>query len=48
MVDLDAIAGTGNYFEKAKWNFSGKADLRCVAKAIAALDGQITVVWSEA
>lgn len=44
MVDLDAMAGTKRYFQKAAWcngNFNRKAVLR----AVEALGGEVSICW---
>ncbi len=46
MVDLDALARTRNYFQKAGWH-SGRVNRRAVYKAIEALDGEVTIRWKE-
>jgi hypothetical protein len=45
MVDLDAIAGTGKHFQKAYWHPS--PNYRAIAKAVIAMDGQLTAVWND-
>jgi hypothetical protein len=45
MVDLDAMARTRCYFQKACWH-SGKISDRAVHRAIRALDGSIIAHWN--
>lgn len=44
MVDLDVIALTGKYFQKAGWH-SGRVNYGAVCKAIEVLEGRISVSW---
>ena len=46
MVDLDDIAGTGKYFASARWCGAKKVAAAHVVRAVAALDGQLSVEWS--
>ncbi len=46
MVELDALAGTKRYFQKAIWH-SGRLSYPAICKAIAALDGEISVRWRD-
>lgn len=44
MVDLDKLARTRAYFSSAEWHNSG-VRMRAIAKAVAALDGEVAAVW---
>ncbi|YBV98580.1 hypothetical protein M1D80_14225 [Phyllobacteriaceae bacterium JZ32] len=46
MVDLDAIAKTKSYFQKANWHATG-LNYKAVCKAIDALDEELTVRWRD-
>ncbi|ODT80955.1 MAG: hypothetical protein ABS76_14300 [Pelagibacterium sp. SCN 64-44] len=46
MVDLDAMAGTRSYFAKAEWH-SGNVSPKAVARAIKALDGELSARWND-
>lgn len=46
MVDLDAIAKTKSYFQKANWHANG-LNYNAVCKAIDALDGELAVRWRD-
>lgn len=46
MVDLDEIAGTKTYFKRCRWNPCG-LNYRAIGRAVAALDGELTVRWRE-
>jgi hypothetical protein len=46
MVDLDEIAGTGNYFSKANWHTQG-LNAKAVYRAVKALDGELAVRWND-
>ena len=45
MVDVDALAGTKNYFAKANWR-NGGITPRAVAKCVKALDGRLVEIWN--
>lgn len=45
MRDVDALAGSGQYFLSANWIKKPRPHARYVAKAVAALDGDLTAVW---
>lgn len=50
MVDLDKMARTRQYFQKAMWhNTGGRPSYTAVRKAVAAMDGrlEIQVVWND-
>jgi hypothetical protein len=44
MVDLDAMAKTGNYFRSSRWRTYGISK-RSVCRAIDALDGDVMPIW---
>jgi hypothetical protein len=44
MVDLDAMAGTKRYFQKAAW-CNGYVDRKALMRAVEALDGEVSVHW---
>jgi hypothetical protein len=46
MVDLDKLAGTKQYFQKAAW-LNGGIRYRAIGRAVAALDGELTVRWRD-
>lgn len=46
MADLDAMAGTGSYFTKAGWH-CGSINPKAVARAIKALDGEMSARWKD-
>ncbi|MDH0125773.1 hypothetical protein N7376_17360 [Brucella intermedia GD04153] len=46
MPDLDVIAGTKAYFQKADWHSKG-IKYSAVCKAIVALDGEVSVRWRD-
>jgi hypothetical protein len=46
MVDLDAIARTGRYFQTGNWSSNGVNKL-AACKAIEALDGEIRASWND-
>jgi len=48
MVDLDAMAGTRTYFQKAGWTGRTKLNYRAIGRAAEALDGLVAVRWMEA
>jgi hypothetical protein len=45
MNDVDAMSGTKRYFNAAGWTKQRRPYLIAVAKAIVALDGEVTAVW---
>ena len=45
MSDVDAMSGTKRYFNAAGWTKQRRPYLIAVAKAIVALDGEVTAVW---
>ena len=45
MVDIDAVAGTKRYFQKANWHTSGHPDHSAILKAIEVLEGEIAIRW---
>ena len=45
MVDLDAIAGTRRYFQKAGWHTSRHPNHSALLKAVEVLEGAISVSW---
>lgn len=45
MRDVDAMAHSGNYFYAAGWIKKSHPHSRHVAKAVAALDGDLAVIW---
>ncbi|WP_245445172.1 hypothetical protein [Pseudaminobacter soli (ex Li et al. 2025)] len=47
MVDLDELAKTKTYFRKAEWFPTGKPNYQAVARAVKALDGELTIRWGE-
>lgn len=46
MVDLDAMAKTKTYFQKANW-LNGNINYRAIGRAAKALDGLLAVRWQE-
>jgi hypothetical protein len=44
MVDLDAIAGTKRYFQKAGWHTS-QPNHGALLKAIEVLEGAVSINW---
>jgi hypothetical protein len=44
MVDLDAMAGTKKYFQKAVW-INGHLNRKAMLRAVEALGGEISVQW---
>lgn len=46
MIDLDQMAKTGQFFSKGQWFRFGPSP-RAIHKAVAALDGQLSVVWND-
>lgn len=44
MVDLDAMAGTKRYFQKASW-CTGRPNRKALLRAVEALGGQVSVQW---
>lgn len=44
MVDLDAMAGTKKYFQKAGW-VNGNINRKAMLRAIEALGGEVSVQW---
>jgi hypothetical protein len=44
MVDLDAMAGTKRYFQKASW-CPGRPNRKALLRAVEVLGGQISVRW---
>lgn len=47
MAHLDQVAGTGDYFRKAKWCRQSQENLAVAVKAIRALGGRLSVRWTE-
>lgn len=47
MADLDDIAGTKRYFQNRSWKNSKKPNYAVIYKAVAALDGEISVRWRD-
>lgn len=47
MADLDDIAGTKGYFYNQRWSKSRKPNYTAICKAVAALDGEISVRWRD-
>lgn len=47
MADLDDIAGTKHYFQNRGWKDSKKPNYAVIYKAVAALDGEISVRWRD-
>lgn len=45
MRDVDALAGSGRYFYSAAWRFRNTPHPRHVARAVVALDGELTAAW---
>lgn len=45
MVELDAMARTKKYFQKAQWHAHGFASSRAASRAIVALGGQVRADW---
>jgi hypothetical protein len=45
MSDVDAMSGTKRYFNAAGWLKKPRPNLNAVAKAILALDGEVTAIW---
>ncbi|WP_319796558.1 hypothetical protein [Nitrobacter sp.] len=45
MRDVDAMAHTGQYFYAAAWIKKSRPNGRHVAKAVAALDGDLAAIW---
>jgi hypothetical protein len=46
LTDLDALAKSKKYFQKAGWS-SGNINHRAIGRAIEALDGMISPKWNE-
>lgn len=46
MTDLDDMAGTGTYFQKAKW-CRKPPDIATIKKAVEAIGGRFTIDWGE-
>ncbi|HWK33518.1 MAG TPA: hypothetical protein VNR51_07545 [Hyphomicrobium sp.] len=44
MVDLDAMAKTKKYFQKAAWQ-SGSLNRKALLRAIEALGGEVSIRW---
>lgn len=44
MVDLDAMAGTKQYFQKAGW-YSGNLNRKALLRAVEALGGEVSIRW---
>jgi hypothetical protein len=47
MTDLDDIAGTKHYFQNRGWKDSKRPNYAVIYKAVAALDGEISVRWRD-
>jgi hypothetical protein len=47
MSDLDALVGSRRYFASAAWVQKERPSPKWIPKAIKALDGELTVTWSE-
>ena len=45
MVDLDAMARTKKYFQKAPWWSTGAVSRKALVRAVEALDGKLQVEW---
>jgi hypothetical protein len=45
MSDVDAMSGTKRYFNAAGWTKKRRPNLTAVAKAILALDDEVTAIW---
>jgi len=46
MVDLDAMAGTRRYFQKAGW-YNGNFNRKALLRAVEALGGEVSVSWQQ-
>lgn len=46
MVDLDEVANTKEYFQKARWHTQGLKH-SAIGRAVAALDGELTIRWRD-
>jgi hypothetical protein len=44
MVDLDAMAGTKRYFQKASW-CNGRLNRKALLRAVEALGGEVSIRW---
>ncbi len=47
MPDLDDLAGTGGYFQKAQWHCQKGMSIAKVARAVSALGGSLCIDWGE-
>lgn len=47
MPELDSMAATNHYFARAGWSCREKPNYRAIGRAVAALDGELTVRWRD-